>query len=75
MKNKILGYLLGIAGLAICHLLGVLQFMVVAKMSLPQAFLLSSAPYIIKDIISIILAYLLGKVIKKALSKAGYNNE
>ena len=48
MKNKIAGILLGTAGLAVCHLFGTIQFMVVMKMGLVESFLLASAPYLIK---------------------------
>ena len=44
LKNKLLGVLLGFAGLAVCHLFGVIQFMVVMKMGFMESFLLASAP-------------------------------
>ena len=71
MKNKVFGILLGIAGLAICHLIGVLQFMVVAGMSFAESFLLASATYLIKDVISVILAFIVGAQIRTRLMKAG----
>ena len=71
MKNKVSGILLGIAGLAFCHLIGVLQFMVVAGMSFIESFLVASAPYLIKDVISVILAFIVGAQIRTRLMKAG----
>ena len=71
MKNKVFGILLGIAGLAFCHLIGVLQFMQVANMSFTESFLLASAPYLIKDVISVILAFIVGAQIRTRLMKAG----
>ena len=71
MKNKVFGILLGIAGLAVCHLIGVLQFMAVAGMSFAESFLLASAPYLIKDVISVILAFIVGAQIRTRLFKAG----
>ena len=71
MKNKVSGILLGIAGLAFCHLIGVLQFMLVANMSFAESFLLASAPYLIKDVISVILAFIVGAQIRTRLLKAG----
>ena len=71
MKNKVFGILLGIAGLAFCHLIGVLQFMLVANMSFAESFLLASAPYLIKDVISVILAFIVGAQIRTRLLKAG----
>ena len=71
LKNKPLGVLLGFVGLAVCHLFGVLQFMVVMKMSFMESFLLASAPYLIKDAISVILAFAVGSQIRSRLLKAG----
>ena len=71
MKNKIIGILLGIVGLAVCHLFGTLQFMVVMDMGLVESFLLASAPYILKDVISVILAFIVGAQIRTRLLKAG----
>ena len=71
MKNKVSGILLGIAGLAFCHLIGVLQFMLVANMSFAESFLVASAPYLIKDVISVILAFIVGAQIRTRLMKAG----
>ena len=70
MKNKALGFVVGLAGLAICHLLGVLQFMVVMGMGFGESFALVSAPYLIKDVISVILAFVVGGQIRKRLIKA-----
>ena len=70
MKNKVLGFVVGMAGLAICHLLGVLQFMVVMGMGFGESFALVSAPYLIKDVISVILAFVVGGQIRKRLIKA-----
>ncbi|MDE5598344.1 MAG: biotin transporter BioY, partial [Lachnospiraceae bacterium] len=71
MKNKVSGILFGIAGLAFCHLIGVLQFMAVAGMSFTESFLVASAPYLIKDVISVILAFIVGAQIRTRLMKAG----
>ncbi len=70
-KNKVLGIALGLAGLAVCHLFGVIQFMVVLKMGFAESFLLASMPYIIKDVISVVLAYIVGSQIRTRLIKAG----
>lgn len=57
----------GIMGLAICHLLGVIQFMVVASVSFPASFVSVSVPYLIKDVISVVGAYLVAVPVRKAL--------
>lgn len=69
-ENKTLGVMIGFIGLAICHLLGVIQFAVVMEMDFLKSFLLASAPYLIKDAVSVILAYILGYRIRKSLIRA-----
>jgi len=69
MKGKIAGILTGMAGLVICHLLGMLQFAVLSGNSLSKAFLLVSAPYLIKDILSVVFAFYAGKLIRKQMRK------
>lgn len=71
MKNKIGGTLLGIVGLFACHLFGVIQFMIVMKMGFLESFLMASAPYLIKDVISVILGFVVGSAIRARLIKAG----
>ena len=71
MKNKAAGYAVGFAGLAACHVLGLIQFMIVAKMSFVNSFLVASMPYLIKDVLSVVIAYLLGAVIRKAVIRSG----
>lgn len=70
-KNKVLGVAAGMAGLAVCHIFGVLQFMFVMRMGFVESFMLASAPYLIKDVVSVILAYAVGWNIRKRLLKAG----
>lgn len=69
MKNKALGILLGFFGLVICHVLGTLQFSLVMSMDLWKSVTLVSIPYLIKDIVSVVLAYVVGWEIKKRLLK------
>lgn len=66
----IIGYVLGFAGLALCHICGMIQFMILASKSFGQAFLLVSVPYLLKDVISVILAYIIGGIIRGRLKKA-----
>lgn len=67
-KNVVLRLVLGIAGLAVCHLLGVIQFSIVASTPFPAAFVAVSVPYIAKDVISVVGAYLVALPIRKALT-------
>ncbi len=52
-------------GLFICHILGILQFSFISKVHIKESFLVVSFPYILKDIISIILAYIFKKMFFK----------
>lgn len=74
-KNSVIGVVLGIAGLAICHLLGVIQFAIVASSPFTAAFVTVSVPYIIKDVISVVGAYLAAIPIRKALRAGNILNE
>ncbi|MCR4588712.1 MAG: biotin transporter BioY [Lachnospiraceae bacterium] len=70
IKNKILGYGLGILGLLACHLIGVLQFMAVAGMGFGEAVLLVSVPFLVKDVVSVVLGYIFGTLVRGRLIKA-----
>lgn len=63
-KKYIYKILVSFAGLAVCHIIGVVQFAAVAGVNLKLAFLSVSLPFILKDIISVILAELVSKRIK-----------
>lgn len=68
--HHILFVLLSIAGLLICHLFGVLQFMILTHMSFWSSALLVSVPYLPKDIFSMIFAYCITKLIKPAIFRS-----
>ncbi|MBQ8515196.1 MAG: biotin transporter BioY [Ruminococcus sp.] len=57
-------------GLALCHLLGTAQFALVSGASPAAAFLMASAPYMIKDVLSVLGAFLLAAVLEKSLRRA-----
>lgn len=65
-----LALLLGAGGLAACHLCGALQFAAVSGVSPLAAFLTASAPYLLKDAISVALGYLLAEGVLLGLKKA-----
>lgn len=69
--KKLLAIPLSLGGLAACHLLGCLQFAFVMSTPILSAFLMASAPYLIKDIISVALAYSVALAVSAALKKAG----
>lgn len=68
-RNRWLKILCGFAGLAACHILGTVHFSFVYKTGIISSFLMVSAPYLIKDAVSVILAQLLSVYIKKPLAK------
>lgn len=63
--------LLGLLGLAACHLCGTVQFAAVTGTSPVQSFLLASAPYLLKDALSVGAAYLSARAAAYSLKKAG----
>ena len=67
-------FVLGIAGLAVCHAFGVVQFSIVTGNTIPASFLAVSVPYIVKDVISVVVAEILGAAVRKALSAAHVMN-
>lgn len=69
VKNKLLKILLGIAGLLACHFLGTLHYALLTSNGFIASFLLVSAPYLIKDVISVVLAFFASAAVNKATSK------
>lgn len=57
----------GMAGLAIVHLLGTLQYSLLSQNSLWASFLLVSAPYLIKDVLLVAGAYVASRAVLRAL--------
>lgn len=66
-KSMIARIFLGGMGLAICHLIGVIHFSIVAETRLAVAFVTVSMPYLPKDVISMIGAYAVAMPVRKAL--------
>lgn len=69
-KNRALALTVGFLGLVICHLCGSFQFALVLAVSPWNAFLLASAPYLLKDAASLVAAYLAAAAILRSLEKA-----
>lgn len=67
-KKKTVRALISGIGLVLCHVLGMLHYALVAELAIPAAFLAVSAPYLIKDVLSLIGAYAVAKVIKIRLA-------
>ena len=68
--RKWLALLLGAVGLLVCDLCGAVQFSLVMSTPLPQAFLIACAPYLVKDLISVVLGYFAAQAILYSLKKA-----
>lgn len=66
-QNHIIGILFSLFGLFICHCLGILQFSFISKNPIKQSFFIVSFPYILKDVISIILAYVCRNLLNKRI--------
>lgn len=71
MKHRWGALLFGGLGLVACHLLGVIQFAVISGMRPLEAFLVASAPYLIKDVISVVVAYGVAEALRFGLKKSG----
>ena len=69
-KRLVPAVALGLAGLAVVHLLGSLQYSLLSGNGYGASFLLVSAPYLIKDILSVAGAYAISLAILRALRSA-----
>ena len=70
-NNPVLTAVLSLLGLAGCHIPGMVQFAFLTGRSMTEAFLLASAPYLIKDVVSVTGAYFAAKAIRAGLRSAG----
>jgi biotin transport system substrate-specific component len=66
-KSKSIAIALGLLGIVVCHLLGVIQFSIVTSTPLLKAFTVVSLPYIIKDVVSVVVAYFVAVAVRKRL--------
>jgi biotin transport system substrate-specific component len=62
---------LSLLGLAGCHIPGVIQFAFVSGRGLAESFLLVSLPYLVKDVVSVALAWMAAKALRRGLNAAG----
>lgn len=65
--GKWLPIIFGICGVLVCHLFGVVQYALTADIGLWAAFVSASLPFLLKDIVLTILAFVISKRIKKGL--------
>ncbi len=72
--KKLVALALSVAGLAVCHVCGAVQFALVQSVSPLQAFLIASLPYLLKDVVSVVAAYGAARAILFSLKKAKLGN-
>ncbi len=70
LNSKAARILLGMAGLLVLHFFGVLHYSILTSNGFTESFLLVSAPYLVKDAISVVLAYFVSIAVNKATDKA-----
>ena len=68
-RDRVIRVVLCLAGLAICHICGVLQYSFVTQNGILPSFVIVSLPYLIKDIASVILAILIADRIRPILMR------
>ncbi|MEG1548510.1 MAG: biotin transporter BioY [Clostridia bacterium] len=56
---------MGIAGLLVCHAIGILQFSLVTQGTLINSAMVASLPYIIKDVVCVVGAYYMARVLRR----------
>ncbi len=61
---------LSAAGLLLCHVCGAVQYAVVSGVSVPAAFLAVSLPFLLKDALSVALAYAAALAVRRGLRAA-----
>ena len=71
-RRRPMALLFGALGLAVCHLLGTVQFAAVSGRGVLEAFLLASAPYLVKDVLSVAAAYGAAAALQLSLKKSGF---
>lgn len=69
-KNKVFVIILGCISIIPCHLLGIIQFSLVTNQGFGASFLIASAPFLIKDVVSAVGAYFVALAISKALLRS-----
>lgn len=69
-KNYAVQGVLSLAGLLACHLCGAIHFMFITGTSFLQSVMIVSVPYLMKDILSVVAAIVLGRAVCRALTAA-----
>lgn len=67
-KNKFISVISGIWGVLTCHLIGIIQFAFTTNTGFIPSFITASLPFLIKDIISVVVAFGLSVTLNKYIS-------
>ncbi|WP_343210189.1 biotin transporter BioY [Anaerolentibacter hominis] len=71
-KYQIIGEFAGmLLGLALCYICGMLWFSKIMNVPVMSAFVLSVMPFIPFDLVKLVLAWYVGKILKTAFEKSG----
>lgn len=68
-RKKPLRILFGLLGLPVLHVCGALQYALLMGIDFVQSFLTVSAPYLIKDGVSVVLAFVLAETVRRTTEK------
>lgn len=60
-RRRVPALALGLLGLAVCHLAGILQYMLLTNISFAAAALRVSVPFLVKDALSVLIALMLAE--------------
>ena len=66
-KKTVPSLLLSLLGLGVCHAAGIFQFMLVTHMGFGETVMAVSAPFILKDILSVLVALLIAMRVRPLL--------
>lgn len=64
-ENTYLFIVSGVVGLLLCHSMGITQFSLVSKNTFMESMVMSSIPFLIKDIASVVAAYMVAGTLRK----------
>lgn len=70
-RERVPALAFGACGLAVCHLFGAAQYGLLSGVGVWAAFLTASAPYLLKDAVSVLAAHAFARAVRAALEKSG----
>lgn len=70
LKQKWLSIVVGTLSILVLHFFGMLHLSIVSNISLLEAFLAATAPFLIKDAVSVVAAYFVALVVNKQLVRS-----